>query len=169
MAICEGEFNHDEIIKYSKKAMNDQTKVFSYIGYLFVVAGIMTIIFKYTKVVDLGFLAFLILGCGILIVVLPYIMIALTPKIIHKQNLSIINGFYYRYEFSDETFNVYLKSEDLKSENTFKYTYIYKIHKIEDIVYIYLNSNTMYMLKLNNISDEDKQYILTKLTKGKEK
>lgn len=169
MAVCEGEFNHDEIIEYSKKAIMDQTKVFSYIGYLFTVAGIMLIVFKYTKILDLSFLAFLILACGILIVAIPYILAALTPKIMNKQNLSIINGFYYKYEFEEEVFHVYLKSEDLKSENTLKYSYIYKTYILDDVVYIYLNSNTMYMLKLNDISEDDKKYILNKITKAGKK
>lgn len=168
MVPCEGEFSHDDIIKCSKRAIIEQTKIFSYIGILFIVCGIMFIIFKFTKILDLSFLSFVILGCGILIVALPYIVLLFTPKILKRQNSSIIDGFKYKYEFNEENFYVLLESDNLKSENTLKYTYIYKTFIVDDVLMIYLNSNITYLLKLSDFNnDNEKDEIIKKISKVK--
>lgn len=168
--INEGSFSKEEIEKYYKMVFINQTIPFTLVGCLFLFAGILFLIFKFTKVLDLSFLIYIILGCGILIIVLPLILVKFIPKIIEKQNKGIIDGFNYKYEFFNDKFKVLLNSNDLLNDSVLKYSYIYQLKQFDDVLFIYLNSNVVYMLKLNLFSSEeekDKALSLLSVKKGK--
>lgn len=165
--INKGEITRDDLINTYKKSILKSSILFSIVGALTFIVGI-CFLFSYfgdkdknTLVYSLGLIL-----VGALIVGLPFIIILFVPSIMAKQNKGIIDGFKYKYLFSNDRVDITLVSDETKSHTTLKYSLISKTVTLGDMVTIYLNANVVYMFKLSGFETlDDKNKAMLKIDK----
>ena len=158
--INKGEITREELLNTYKKSILKSSISFSIVGIIIAIIGL-CFLFSYfddkdklTLIYSLGLIL-----VGLLVVGLPFIIILFIPSIMAKQNKGIIDGFKYKYLFSNDRVDITLVSDETKSHTTLKYNLISKTVTHGDMVTIYLNANVVYMFKIsgfNTIDDMNK-------------
>lgn len=170
--VNKSEFTSEELIKASKKVIFKQTLSFSIIGAILMFLGLIFLIVKLVNKLDNTYLILIIvlLLCGGLIVALPFVVSLFMPSIMKKQNQSIYNGFRTKVIFSEDNIDCTVESDDAKNSSKISYNLVYSVKIIDDVVYMYMNSNVLYMFKLSGFrSENDKNKALGLLLKQKVK
>lgn len=162
--INECEFTTEELVKSSKKAILRQTRSFSIIGAVLALLGFIFLLIKLIKKLENTYLILILvlLLCGILIMILPYIITLFMPSLLKKQNQSIYDGFNVRILFSENEIDSTVIGKNAKSNNVFTYKHLYKVNIYGDVVFMYLNSNVLYMFKLSGFKTEEEKDVVLK-------
>lgn len=162
-----GEITREDIIHFSRISMIKNTICFTLIGAILFILGFSLLIAHLASSKNDNLLLFYSLGllvCGALIIGLPFVIVAILPSIMSRQNKSIINGFKYKYLFTNDTVDITLVSDVSKIHTSLNYLLIYKVKVFGDMVFIYLNSNVLYMLKLSGFENkEDMMFVAEKM------
>ncbi|MGM9970906.1 MAG: hypothetical protein ACI35W_00680 [Anaeroplasmataceae bacterium] len=164
--------SNEELVKISKKSIIYQTLSFSIIGIVFFVVGLIFLILRLASKIDSTYLILILvlMICGALIALLPFIITIFMPAILKRQNQSIYEGFKSIIIFSNDTIDATTIASNAKSNNVFEYKHLYKVKIYDDIVFMYLNSNVLYMFKLSGfINDDEKNLVMNRILKNKVK
>lgn len=156
----DGEISHEELIKYSRKSLYRNTLSFSIVGIIIFIIGFSLFITYFASGHDDTSLIVYSVGlmiCALLMAGLPFLMALLLPKMMYKQNRSIIDGFKYHLEFGEKELNISLESPVAKTQTNINYLLVYKVRIYDDLVFVYLNSNVLYMFKLSGFSSRDEE------------
>ncbi len=165
--VIKGEITNEDLLNTYKKNILKSTFSFTIIGVIILVLGLSFLIaFFANKDKDMAMYGAFMLAVGALIVLMPFIFMLIIPKLLSKQNRGLINGFLYKYVFTNDNISVVLHSEETKTSTAFNYSLVYKCRIYGDIVCIYINSNVVYMFNINSFeNEEDKIYVMQKLDK----
>ena len=165
--VNKGEISREELIKATRSNAIRGGISFSIIGVIILVIGVILLITTLTNNFDASFLPYLLIPCGLIIAILPFVLGALSGKILDIQNKSISAGFKYKYQFNDDHMDITLDSGVAKNHIKLNYLLVYKVKYFDDLVFIYLNSSVVYMLKLSCFEkEEDKNIAMKKIDKN---
>ena len=153
--VNKGEITREELIKCTRISAIRSGLSFSIIGVIIAIIGIALLITTFTDSFDASFLPYILIPCGIIIAVLPFVLGVFADKFLDKQNRSISTGFKYKYQFGEDGMDITLDSGVAKLHTKLNYLLIYKVSYFDDIVFIYLNSAVVYMLKLSGFENEN--------------
>ena len=153
--VNKGEISREELIKCTRLSAIRGGINFSIIGFLIAVVGFILLITTLNDKFDAKFLPYILIPAGIIIVLLPFILGLFANKFLDIQNKSISNGFKYKYQFDDDVMDITLDSGVAKLHTKLNYLLVYRVVYFGDIVFIYLNSSVVYMLKLSGFENKD--------------
>jgi len=153
--VNKGEISREELIKCTRTSAIRGGLSFSIIGIIIAIIGIALLITTFSNSFDASFLPYILIPCGIIIAALPFVLGLFADKFLDNQNKSISGGFKYKYQFNDDGMDITLDSGVAKLHTKLNYLLIYKVTYFDDVVFIYLNSSVVYMLKLSGFENEN--------------
>lgn len=160
--INKGQISREELIKCIRTNTIKSSINFSFIGLIILVLGISLLVTTLTDGFDAKFLPYILIPCGILILALPFILGMFAPVFLDKQNNTIKDGFVYKYQFDDVYMDIVYDSGVAKLHTKLNYALISKVIYFNDVVFIYLNSTVVYMLKLSGFENKDEMNAVMK-------
>ena len=114
-----------------------------------------------------------VLGCSIVVIVCAIIIDVTSifyltnnsKKTLIKKNEKLKEGIHYNYTFLDDKFEVSYKIAEAEGHDKVNYAHLTSIQINAESIFLYVNQINFYVVKISNISDDDKKILIDKLSK----